>query len=975
MKKRSHLEAPSFLIALLFLVFLAINIAGSVKFAKAQTFAQDEAAEIQDYLFMAKNSLPGSSAKSLEFSLKALDLAKQSEIDSLIAFSSKSAGIAAYYLGQNSLAITYYDTALFYFEKTGNQQEIANVHNNIGVVLADLGSHHSAIDHYLIALDINRKLLNTRSIGSLYNNIGAIYYRLRDFSKALEYFQMAYKIAEMRKDNVFLLTAKNNVGLAIMDQGRYPEAKSIFLDCILLAEKNEDENGRANSEHNLGNIFLELKQPDSALFYFQKALKTYKANGFPRVRTLLGMARAYVHLKDFSAALRYYNQALDEETRFTDIEMRLVIMEEIAEIKAEQGKFREAYPLLKTYIADFKTLRKSHDSSAVQNLQAKFEVDQKIKEIQQLRNEQVLSNELIKSQQQKNKLTNAFLGVIITGLLLLILYFFLFFNVFRKYKAANANVEKDKLAQEKRFQALSKEHEKLMALHEMLATVLRSSPDICILKDSYGRWLFANETATALFGFGNFDYPYKTDDQLAEIFPFHRETFKSSVVEDDLVWQRGESSGSDEVILDFNTADPRVFELIRVPLFHADRRRKAMLIMGRDITNRKKTETIISKALVNAKNAEEMKSVFLANISNELRHPLQSFLGYGEMLATDTANPVQRELLVNQMKDSAESLLLLIDDILDLSFTETVDQRTNHKTLDINDLMEEIKPRLQRRLKEAGKADLIIDVKYFKSDLTISTDQARLRQIIRHLFDVAMKYTSRGRISLSFSLDKTTKPPQLVFTIEDSGTGVPKELRELIFQPHHVMAFPQPKDEHFTPALALSIVNKIVNLLNGQLLIESSLSKGSKVSVILPVRYANSEISTPKSAANLPYDFTGKVILVVEDVESNFDLLKIILEGSGAEVHRIENGLEAVEFCKVNKHIDLVLMDIQLPGINGYEATRLIKEFRPELPVLAQTAFALAEDKELCMEAGCDGYIAKPIKPRLLLPVISQFLN
>ncbi|HQO50564.1 MAG TPA: response regulator, partial [Bacteroidales bacterium] len=121
-------------------------------------------------------------------------------------------------------------------------------------------------------------------------------------------------------------------------------------------------------------------------------------------------------------------------------------------------------------------------------------------------------------------------------------------------------------------------------------------------------------------------------------------------------------------------------------------------------------------------------------------------------------------------------------------------------------------------------------------------------------------------------------------------------------------------------------------------------------------------------------DLKGKNVLVVEDVDSNFDLLKIILESLGMNVIRAIEGHRAIQICEETEQLDLVLMDIQLPGMNGYEATRVIKQIRPELPVIAQTAFAMTNEKDACLEAGCDGYIAKPIKSQLLIPVLQQIL-
>ncbi len=244
-----------------------------------------------------------------------------------------------------------------------------------------------------------------------------------------------------------------------------------------------------------------------------------------------------------------------------------------------------------------------------------------------------------------------------------------------------------------------------------------------------------------------------------------------------------------------------------------------------------------------------------------------------------------------------------------------------------------------------------------------------------NLLNNAIKFTDNGSISLELSVNTTDDPDSgwITLTISDTGTGIPEGKKEFIFD--RFSKFSDDKKRIYGgTGLGLSIVHKNVKLLKGNIEVESEQDKGTSIIVNLPLILAKGVSKTSQKARKVP-DYHGKTILIAEDVQSSFDLLKALLEPTGVKLLHAFDGLEAVKMCEMYEEIDLVLMDIQLPQMNGFEATRRIKKTRPLLPIIAQTAFAMPDEKDACFASGCDGYFTKPLRSELLMPVLSEILD
>jgi CheY-like chemotaxis protein len=257
-------------------------------------------------------------------------------------------------------------------------------------------------------------------------------------------------------------------------------------------------------------------------------------------------------------------------------------------------------------------------------------------------------------------------------------------------------------------------------------------------------------------------------------------------------------------------------------------------------------------------------------------------------------------------------------------------------------------------------------------EATIITDATKLTQILSNLIGNALKFTQQGYVHFGY----TVKDNFLEFYVEDSGIGIPLDMQDVIFNRFRQVETLDAR-KFGGSGLGLSISKAYIEMLGGKIWITSELGKGSTFYFTIPYKKVNKEISVHPSINGLHFEFkTPKTILVAEDEDSNFLLLEMLLSGMGINIIRAVNGLEAVELCKLNPQINLVLMDIKMPVMDGYEATLRIKEFNPNLYIIAQTAYSTEDDKNKAFASGCSDFMTKPLKREWLLTKIKeQLLN
>ncbi|MCD6201919.1 MAG: PAS domain S-box protein [Bacteroidales bacterium] len=396
-----------------------------------------------------------------------------------------------------------------------------------------------------------------------------------------------------------------------------------------------------------------------------------------------------------------------------------------------------------------------------------------------------------------------------------------------------------------------------------------------------------------------------------------------------------------------------------------------------DITERKKAELELTKAKERAEESDRLKTAFLANMSHEIRTPLNAIIGFANILQSDQLEEKQKEEYFSLINLSSQSLLKLIDDIIDVAKIEAKHIRIASHSFDLNELLDELYVYFQKeKTLHKGQVRLLL-TRPFDQEFRIVADAIRVKQVLSNLLGNAIKFTKKGSVEFGYSL---TEKKTIKFFVKDTGVGVPEDKQKVIFD-----RFRQVDDsytrEFSGTGLGLWISKNLAELMGGDISVESEEGKGSTFYFVLPLQ-ENIEIpgivekkTETEEEQKSVSDWSTKKVLIAEDNESNFEYLKAILSVKKAVVIRAMNGLDVLEKVKTHENVDVVLMDIQMPELNGYEATRLLKKMYPDITVIAQTAFAMSEDRKKALDAGCDGYIAKPIQPHKLITLLEKFMG
>lgn len=370
-----------------------------------------------------------------------------------------------------------------------------------------------------------------------------------------------------------------------------------------------------------------------------------------------------------------------------------------------------------------------------------------------------------------------------------------------------------------------------------------------------------------------------------------------------------------------------------------------------------------------AEQADKLKSSFLANMSHEIRTPLNGIIGYADLLRNPNKTPEKQLRYVDMIKNCGKQLLRIINDILDISRIEAGTMKINESSVELNQLIDDTRNWLETESIRLGKNFKIKVFKAVERNLYIRADEQRLRQILTNLSDNALKYTSDGEISFAY----TNNGDMLEFMVKDTGIGIKEDQYPYLFDRfNHQTNNIVPKDGG--TGLGLAICKGLVEIMGGKIWIESEPGKGTQVNFTLPFHPDEKLNFNSELISHIQYNWESKTILMVEDDPMNVEFISEILSETGVKILYESSGLNALEICRNTKALDLVLMDIKLRDLDGFETTRKIKEFHPNLPIIAITAHSLPEYKQKSIDSGCNAFITKPFEHNELLMLIDQYI-
>ncbi len=396
----------------------------------------------------------------------------------------------------------------------------------------------------------------------------------------------------------------------------------------------------------------------------------------------------------------------------------------------------------------------------------------------------------------------------------------------------------------------------------------------------------------------------------------------------------------------------------------------AVYAIFRDISERVESGQKLEEAKEKAEESDRLKTAFLTNMSHEIRTPMNAIIGFSELITDPNIDTESRKEFSEQIYLSSRSLMKLIDDIIDISSIDSGILKITKKKFNLSEVLSTTHEAFNKEKKKENKneIELLLHNPFGDSTTFIETDKFRLQQILDHLLSNALKYTHSGFIELGFNTDQDDLP---IFYVRDTGIGIPEDKTEKIF--NHFTKIEDHTKLYRGTGIGLTITKRLVNLLGGTIKVESNPGIGSIFYFTLPEKVTIPYTSKSISSISKNYNWAGINILVAEDEDTNFHVIKASLSRTHANIVRVYSGDKAVAFCK-QRDFDIVLMDIKMPIMDGIEATKEIKSFKPKLPIIAQTAYVLQNERDTCIKAGCNDYMPKPVTTQKLLEAIQKLL-
>lgn len=525
-------------------------------------------------------------------------------------------------------------------------------------------------------------------------------------------------------------------------------------------------------------------------------------------------------------------------------------------------------------------------------------------------------------------------------------------------------------------EAMDRSDKEYRTLYHLFRMMSDNMPDLLWAKDLNRKYIFVNKAVcdTILQAVDINEPIGKTRDEFIQ-----RESEKYPENPD---WHNiGRFSGdSDHIVL--QTGKPGVFEefgylkgtfcyldIRKAPIFNDNGEMVGIVGSARDITHQKKTEIELIAAKERAEEADRLKSSFLANMSHEVRTPMNSILGFISLMQESSPTPEEQKEYFAIVKQGGERLMNTINDIIDLSRIDSGQMLMNLGEINISELNNIV---YSVFLPDAKVKNLKLTFSGMEpnEDIVLKTDRSKLYTILSKLIKNAIKYTQRGEVRFGCQYDSET----ICYFVEDTGIGISQNRHQDIFD-RFVQVDGSINRDYEGSGLGLSLCKAYVKMMGGTIWVESEEGKGSTFYFRLPLDSNQSLSNQDEPSENSGFVKKQFQILIVEDDPGSFEYLNLILSREGHQVTHTYTGFEAVELCRQKNIFDIILMDVKLPGIDGYETTRRIRDFNQTLPIIAVSAFAFSEDHERALMAGCNDYVTKPVNKDLLLSHLKKLMS
>ena len=866
---------------------------------------------------LSEETLSDSVEYSFEFADSALKYAKEFSLKTEELSALINLGEASYFSTNMNKAEDYYQQALALSIVLNDSSSISINYNNLGYVYFDFENYQKAFDNFSKALEYERLLGSEKGIAKTLNDVGLAYDYLGKYRNALDSYLEASKIEEKNNNKEGISTISNNIGNIYLTWGNYEKALFYFLKSLEIEEDLNSKSGIAIALNNIGIVYHNWKNYEKALKYYKQGLKLEKElkNKSGIAKSMNNIAIIYDETGRDDEAIDYYNKSLKLEEEVGD---QLGISISISNI----GEF---YETRGDYVKALDYYRRS------------IEIDEKIGNkpgIGQTYNQ--LGN-LFARKKQYNKAINY-------------------------YIRSNEIVEPLNIVE-----TITENYNGLGNVYEKINDFKKAyfySNKYHILKDS----IFSKEMLERQNNL-QADFEIEKREKEIELLNTEKQVKALEISKKELKLSRQNFL---VFILYIGIAAFIVFFYFLIRQIYKKNKTYRLLRIQNEEIKKNRIELIAAKE--NAEESDRLKSAFLASISHEIRTPLNGILGFSELIRDIDLEVSERNEYIDLISLNGQQLVAILNDIIDISQIETGQLKINPRDCNIDSLLSDLLTYYEGFKKVIDKPDIKIkiDKPQNTSDLILKFDTYRLKQVLSNLIGNAIKFTHKGYIEFGYII----KNEVIQFFVKDTGIGIPEENLEMIFDRFRQVDETLSRKYGGT-GLGLTISKQLVNLMEGDIWVKSEVGKGSTFYFVLPLSFENTidQDVFKYDSQKKKYNWQGKYILIAEDVKSNYDFIEIELKKTNASVIHARNGKEAVEIFKTHESIDLILMDLEMPVMNGMDATIEIHKLNKNVPIIALTAYAMQHQRDDILILPFTEYISKPIKPKILFEIIEKIFS
>lgn len=796
----------------------------------------------------------------------------------------------------------------------------ANDYNNTNVDLS--------IEYANIAINIAKKLKKPLKEISAEIIIGKAFYIKGDYTKAIEELENSQKHTLSIKDSIPLIDIYRIYTLIYTKIGDFKKALEYSQKIYTLVGRFNQQDKLADIVRETGNIYHSFGEYTIALDLFQKCLGICKEKNdqIGMSKALNNIGQTYIDLGQYPKALDYLNRALEIKNKFDNKLSATITLHNIGTIYFRQEDYAKAI----TYFT-----QSNYNYTQINYIGGISDSYQYLGRCYLKTRQYKLSEEsFTKALELANK------AKIKTLLVTIYLGFSELYAQTNRYNLAYLSLLKNKeisdsvFSEQRRNLLIELDAKYNLQAKEKQIQLLSKDQE---LKDAQGKKLIfwnALLIIAALF-LSSFIY-----------FIYSRMRFKNRINRQLLEEIAQRKSVEEEL--------------------HRHQEHLEAIVEDRTID--------LKIAKDKAEESDMLKTAFLANMSHEIRTPMNAIVGFSNLLLDIDSTDAEKKDFVKQINSNSEILMNLINDIIDISIIESGQIKLNKTNVCIPEVLQELHSFFEQEKLKINKGHIEVSVEYDKSlqSLSFLTDVNRFKQVLSNLISNALKFTNQGSVVIGF---KQSNPHSLLFYIKDTGIGIHPNNQEAIFE-----RFSKFNSESETilfsgTGLGLAICRELIQLMGGNIWFDSIVNEGSTFYFTLPYIISedvDSDISNEHRSA-FDLNLTGKTIIVAEDVVSNFKLIKAFLKRTNVNLLWAKDGKEVISMLESHT-VDLILMDIQMPVLDGIKTTTAIRKIGNSTPIIIQTAFALNDEIENSYSAGCNDYIIKPIKKEELINKISKYI-